>query len=168
MSIRSFKGYTPQVGGAYVDEQATVIGRVTLGQRASVWPSAVLRADDAEIVIGEESNIQDNATIHISPDTPAKVGKGVTVGHNAVLHGCTVEDNVLVGMGAVVLDGAYIERDCIIGAGALVTGGKRIPAGSLVLGAPGKVVRPLTEDEIRSITTNAQEYVRLSREIQER
>ena len=138
---------------------AAVNGDVTLGQGCSVWYNAVIRGDVSPIRIDEDTNIQDNAVLHTSYQFPLVLGRGVTVGHGAILHGCTVEDNVLIGMGAIVLDGAVIGRDSIVGAGALVTKNTRIPPGSMVLGSPAKVKRALTEEEIAAIRENAREYV---------
>jgi carbonic anhydrase/acetyltransferase-like protein (isoleucine patch superfamily) len=149
---------------AWIAPGATVIGDVTLGEESSVWYGAVLRADIERIVIGPRSNVQDGSVIHLADDLPTLVGELVTVGHKAILHACTVADEVLVGMGAIVLDGAEIGARSIIGAGALVTGGKKIPAGSLVLGSPAKVVRALTLDEQAGIRGWAEKYVAISRE----
>lgn len=138
---------------------AMVNGDVTLGRGCSVWYNAVIRGDVSPIRIGEDTNIQDNAVLHTSYDMPLVLGKGVTVGHGAILHSCTVKDNVLIGMGAIVLDGAVIGRDSIVGAGALVTKNTQVPPGSMVLGSPAKVKRALTEEEIASIRKNAQVYL---------
>jgi gamma-carbonic anhydrase len=148
---------------AFVAPGAVVIGDVTLEAESSVWFQTVLRADINRIVVGSRSNIQDGAIIHLDDDYPTVVGELVTVGHKAILHACTIGDEVLVGMNAVVLDGAQIGARSIIGAGALVTGGKIIPAGSLVLGAPAKVVRALDHAEQAKIKNWAEKYVRLSR-----
>ena len=132
-----------------------------LGPQSSIWFHATVRGDVNWIRIGEASNLQDNVVVHVTSDTaPAQIGDFVTVGHSATIHGCTIGDRVLVGIGAIVLDQAVIESDCIIGAGALVTGFARIPAGSLVLGRPGKVVRSLSEEELASIRRHADNYVR--------
>ncbi len=138
---------------------AAVNGDVTLSRGCSVWYNAVIRGDVSPVIIGENTNIQDNAVLHTSHDLPLVLGRGVTVGHGAILHSCTVEDNVLIGMGAIVLDGAVIGRDSIVGAGALVTKNTRVPPGSMVLGSPARVKRPLTEEEIAAIRENAREYV---------
>jgi carbonic anhydrase/acetyltransferase-like protein (isoleucine patch superfamily) len=152
----------PQIDpSAYVAAQAVVIGDVRLAARSSIWPTAVLRGDINFIEIGEESNIQDGCIVHLADDLPTCVGKLVTVGHRAILHACTVEDECLIGMGATILDGAVIGRGSIVGAHALVTGGVRIPPGSLVLGTPAKVVRPLSAAEIAGIRTWADHYVEL-------
>ncbi|MDD6309396.1 MAG: gamma carbonic anhydrase family protein [Clostridia bacterium] len=145
----------------FIAEGAILKGDVTLGNRVSIWYNAVLRGDMAPILIGDDSNVQECAVLHVSPQMPLTIGKGVTVGHGAILHSCTIGDNSLIGMGAIVLDGAKIGKNCLIGAGALVTGGKEIPDGSLVIGNPGKVHRPLTEEEMQSNKANAAEYVEL-------
>jgi len=149
--------------GVYIANAAVVIGDVTLGDESSVWYHAVLRGDINRIVIGHHTNIQDNAVIHLADDYACRLGNYVTVGHSAIVHACTVGDEVLVGMGAVILDGAVIGKQSIIGAGALVTQGSRIPAGSLVLGAPAKVVRALTASERRDLKSWAVKYVHNSR-----
>ena len=153
---------------AWVAPNATVLGDVTIGEEASVWFGAVLRGDINRIVIDPRTNLQDGTVIHLADDFPTLVGEFVTVGHRAVLHACTVGDEVLVGMGAIVLDGAEIGARSIIGAGALVTGGRRIPPGSLVVGSPAKVIRSLTLDEQAGIRARAGKYVALSRVFRER
>ena len=153
---------------AFVASGAVVIGDVTLAEESSVWFQAVLRGDINRIVIGPRSNVQDGAVVHLADDYGAFVGELVTVGHKAVLHACTIDDEVLVGMGAIILDGAEIGARSIIGAGALVTGGTKIPAGSLVLGSPAKVVRTLSLDDQAGIKVWAEKYVALSRAFRER
>ena len=143
----------------FIADGARVLGDVEIGKNSSVWFNAVIRADLSDIKIGEGSNIQDNAVIHTSKNFGVSIGDNVNVGHGAIVHGCTVKNNVVIGMGAIVLNGAIVEENCIIGAGALVTQGKVIPAGSLVFGNPAKIVRNLTDQEIRSITDNAASYV---------
>ena len=143
----------------FIADGAKVVGEVEIGKNSSVWFNAVIRADLDSVKIGEASNVQDNAVVHTSKNFGVQIGDNVTVGHSAIVHGCTVGNNVLIGMGAIVLDGAVIEDNCIIGAGSLVTQGKLIPAGSLAFGNPAKVVRQLTDDEIRSITDNAISYI---------
>jgi carbonic anhydrase/acetyltransferase-like protein (isoleucine patch superfamily) len=162
-TVRSrFLYVQPQIDpAAYVSPHAVVIGDVRLAARSSVWPMAVLRGDINYIEIGEGTNIQDGAIVHLAEDLPVRVGRLVTVGHRAILHACTVEDNCLIGMGATILDGAVIGRDSIIGAHALVTKGAQIPPGSLVMGTPAKVVRPLRQDEIDGIRIWADHYVDL-------
>ena len=152
--------------GAFIHKTAVVSGAVTLGEDVSVWPGAVLRGDIAEIVVGENSNIQDNACVHVNYNCPAIIGKGVSVGHGAIIHGSKIGDNCLIGMNAVVLE-SEIGPNCLIGAGAVVTAGKNIPAGSLVMGVPAKVVRELSEDEINGVLQNAREYVRLAKKFKD-
>ncbi|WP_193212107.1 gamma carbonic anhydrase family protein [Luteolibacter marinus] len=164
MAIELYEGIAPRIASsAFVAGSADVIGRVTLGEESSVWYNATVRGDINEIVIGPRSNVQDNAVIHLSDDHGTYLGELVTVGHSAILHACTVRDEVLVGMGAIVLDGAEIGERSIIGAGALVTGGTVIPPGSLVLGSPAKVVRTLSADEQAKVKTWAEKYVVQSR-----
>ena len=138
-----------------IAEGARVGGDVTLGKYVNIWYNAVLRGDEGAITVGEDTNIQDGAVLH----EETHVGAGCTIGHNAIVHGCTVGDNVLIGMGAVVLNGARIGDDCIVGAGALVTGKMDAPAGSMILGSPAKVVRPLTEAEIEGNRASARGYL---------
>lgn len=141
---------------------AHVIGDATLGEHCTVWYNAVIRADEAPVTIGAKTNVQDCAVVHVSTGHPVSIGDGVTIGHGAIVHGCTVGSNSLIGMGAIVLDGAEIGSNCIIGAGALVTQGTRISDGHMAFGSPARVIRPLTEEEIRKNRENAQEYVRLA------
>lgn len=141
----------------YVHKTAVVIGGVTLGENVSVWPCAVLRGDIASISVGDNSNIQENACVHVNYDAPCLIGRGVSVGHGAVVHGSKIGDNCLIGMNAVVME-SEIGSNCIIGAGAVVPAGKNIPAGSLVMGVPAKVVRKLEEDEVNAVIRNAREY----------
>lgn len=147
----------------YVAESAAVIGSVVLEDRASVWFGAVLRGDSDLITVGPESNIQDNAVLHTDAGIRLTLGRGVTVGHKAMLHGCEVGDHSLIGIGSVVLNRARIGKQCIIGANALVVEGKDIPDRSLVVGTPGRVVRSLTDDEVRSLEESARIYVEKSR-----
>ena len=151
---------------AKIARQSVVIGDVTIGRDSCVLHYAVIRGDDAPIVIGEESNVQENCTIHVSRNMPVHIGNNVTVGHNAVLHGCMIGDRTLIGMGAVVLDGARIGKDCIIGAGSLVTKNTVIPDGSLVMGSPAKIIRNLTWEEKLVNLENSKEYVFVSAEMQ--
>jgi carbonic anhydrase/acetyltransferase-like protein (isoleucine patch superfamily) len=161
----SFLGRAPRLGReVFVAPTAAVVGDVTLGDGASVWYGASMRGDVHWIEVGPGSNVQDCATVHVSRGThPCRIGAGVTVGHNAVVHGCTVEDDCLVGMGAVVLDGAVIGAGSTVGAGALVTMNTVVPPRSLVLGSPARVVRALTDDEVGRNRANAVHYVRMSR-----
>ena len=149
---------------AKIARQSVVIGDVTIGRDSCVLHYAVIRGDDAPIVIGEESNVQENCTIHVSRNMPVHIGNNVTVGHNAVLHGCMIGDRTLIG--AVVLDGARIGKDCIIGAGSLVTKNTVIPDGSLVMGSPAKIKRNLTWEEKLGNLENSKEYVSVSAEMQ--
>lgn len=160
-----FEGTSPDLGdGAFIAEGARVIGDVTLGAEANVWYNCVLRGDVCPIEIGARTNIQDLTVIHVtSGKYGTHVGPDVTVGHRAILHGCTVERESLIGMGATLLDGVHVEEGCLIGAGALLTPGTRVPAGSLVLGSPGKVVREVTEEERESFRERAGHYVDLAR-----
>jgi carbonic anhydrase/acetyltransferase-like protein (isoleucine patch superfamily) len=144
--------------GAWAAPSADLIGDVRLGARASVWFGAVIRADNTPIIIGEESNIQDGAVCHSDPHAPLTVGRRVTVGHQAILHGCTISDGALVGMGARVLNGAFIGERCIVGAGALVPENKIFEPGHLLVGAPARIVRPLTDDEFRMLEASAFHY----------
>ncbi|MHB1099613.1 MAG: gamma carbonic anhydrase family protein [Burkholderiales bacterium] len=153
-------GKTPQLqGGYFVAENATVVGNVVLGNNVSIWFGAVVRGDVDSIRIGENTNIQDGAVLHVDAGSPLEIGRGVTVGHAAVLHGCTVGDDTLIGIRSVVLNGAKIGKNCLIGANTLVTEGKIVPDGSLVVGSPGKVIRELTAAEIEAIRANARHYV---------
>ncbi len=150
----------PSLGdGVYLASTAVVVGDVTLGDRSSVWYHAVLRGDINAIRVGAHSNIQDGAVVHLADDDPCEIGDWVTVGHGAVVHACTIEDECLIGMNCTILDGAVIGAQSIVGANALVTGGTRIPAGSLVLGSPARVVRSLTEAERADLKPWAQKYV---------
>ncbi len=146
----------------FVADTATIIGDVTLMKDANIWFGAVIRADKAAVIIGEESNIQDNCVVHTSSTFPVTIGRNVSVGHGAILHGCTIEDNVLIGMGAIVLNGAVIKEGSIVGAGALITEGKEIPSHSLVIGVPGKVIREVDKEQYQGIIKNAHEYTKLA------
>lgn len=163
--LDSFLGRSPRLGReVYVSDSAAVVGDVTLGDGASIWFGASLRGDVHWIEVGAGSNVQDNATVHVSRGThPCRIGDGVTIGHNAVVHGCTIEEDVLIGMGAIVLDGAVIGEGSLVGAGALVTMNTVVPPRSLVIGSPAKVARPLTDDEVERNRANAAHYVRMSR-----
>ncbi|MFF7920525.1 gamma carbonic anhydrase family protein [Streptomyces mirabilis] len=162
--IMGIGGKDPQVDPeAFTAPTSVVIGDVTLRAGASVWYGAVLRADFGPIVIGADSNIQDNCTLHVDPGFPITVGERVSVGHNAVLHGATVEDDCLIGMGATVLNGAVIGAGSLVAAQALVPQGMRVPPGSLVAGVPAKVKRPLTEEERQGLTLNGTFYVDLAK-----
>lgn len=149
---------------AFIAPNTTVMGDVTVGARSSVFFGAVIRAEKSPIVIGDETNIQDNCVLHVDPGMPMTIGDGVTVGHGAILHSCTVGDNSLIGIGAIVLNEAVIGRDCIIAAGALVPPRAVIPDGSMVMGSPAKVRRQLTEDDIAANRQSADFYVREAEE----
>lgn len=158
--ILNYKDTKPQIHpSCFVAPSADIIGRVTIKQDASVWYSAVIRGDVDTIEIGERTNVQDNVTIHVASGHKTTIGDDVTIGHNAVVHGCTIGNRVLIGMGAIVLDGAVIEDDVIIGAGALIAPGKMIPSGSLVVGSPGKVVRSIDEKTRKGLLESANIYV---------
>ena len=163
--IRSFEGHVPQLGeGVYVDRQASVIGRVRLGKGSSVWPCAVLRGDIGDIIVGEQTSIQDNSCLHVlAGEFDCIVGSRCTIGHNVNLHGCVIEDNCVIGIGAIVLDGAVIGEGSVVAAGALVPPGKKIPPGSMVMGSPGKVVRSLRDDEREWIHTRYAYYADYTR-----
>ncbi len=158
--IRPLDGNAPHLDpGAFVHAAAEVIGRVSLGARSSVWPRAVIRGDTEDISVGEETNVQDGAVLHADPGFPCRLGDRVTVGHLACVHGCSVGDEALIGIGAVVLNGARIGAGSVVGAGAVVPEGVDVPAGSMVLGIPGRVVRATTEAEREGLRAGARRYV---------
>ena len=160
MTCYALDGVAPEIGAdVYVAPGAQVIGRVVLGERASIWFGAVLRGDNDPIRIGAESNVQDGAMIHADPGVPTTIGDGVTTGHHAIVHGATVGDRSLIGMGATLLNRAVIGADCIVGANALVTEGKAFPDGSLIVGSPARLARPLTDAEIAGLRLSAATYV---------
>jgi len=160
MAIYQYDSLIPAIHAeTFVAEDATVIGNVTLEQGVSVWPQAVLRGDNEPIRIGQHSNVQEGAVLHADPGFALTVGEGVTIGHQAMLHGCTIGDGALIGIQAVVLNGAVIGKNCLVGAGAIVTEGKVVPDNSLILGAPAKVVRALTPEAIAGMHGNARDYV---------
>jgi len=164
--IRTFQGIKPTIdGSAFIEETAVVIGDVVIGEQSSVWFNTVIRGDVHYIRIGNRTNVQDLCVIHVAHDTyPTIVGDDVTVGHHVVLHGCTIQDRVLVGMGAIIMDGALIGEDSVVGAGALITEHTIIPPKSVVLGAPAKVKRAVTEKERAWIRESAQSYVSYARQ----
>ena len=146
----------------WVAENAVLVGDVTIGEGSSVWYGAILRGDEAPITIGKNTNMQDGAVLHEAARYPLVIGDGVTVGHNAILHGCEIGNNVVVGMGSIVMNGAKIGNDSIVGAGALVTQDKEFPDGMMILGSPARALRKLTPEEIARNRWNAEEYVRLN------
>jgi len=163
--ILTFDGRVPEVdASAFVAENATLIGAVTLGPESSVFYGSVLRADRDSITLGARSNLQDNVTVHCDPGAPVVIGSGVSVGHAAVIHGCTIEDDCLIGMSATVLNRAVIGRQSLVAAGAVVLEDTIIPPRSLVAGVPAKVRRQLTDDEVEGLRRNASIYVELARE----
>jgi carbonic anhydrase/acetyltransferase-like protein (isoleucine patch superfamily) len=163
--IKEYKGHRPDIHeSCYIAENATIIGRVNLKRNVNIWPGAVIRGDDSYITIGENTNIQDNCIIHINIDEPTIIGDFVTVGHGAIVHACTIGENVLVGMGAIILDGAEIGENVIIAAGSLVPPGKKIPPNSLVMGSPAKITRELTQEDIVKIRDSALYYVELAKD----
>ena len=146
------------LGENWIAPNASIIGDVTLEKNTSIWFNVTLRGDIENIYVGEGSNIQDGSVLHTDPGYPLKIGKNVTIGHLVMLHGCTIGDNSLIGIGAVILNNAKIGKNCIIGANALVTENKEIPDNSLVIGSPGKIIRQVTDEEVESITKNAIHY----------
>ena len=169
-NIRAFENHHPNIASdAYIDRDAVIIGDVSIGAKSNIWPGVIVRADIHSISIGEETNIQDGSVLHVSHDSQfmpggaaLTIGNGVTVGHKAILHGCTIEDNVLVGMGAIVMDRALVPAQVVVGAGAIVAGGKVLESGYLYLGAPARRVRELSQQELDYFAYSAQHYVRLA------
>jgi carbonic anhydrase/acetyltransferase-like protein (isoleucine patch superfamily) len=160
MTCYALGDLTPNIDpSAFVAAEATLIGAVTLGAGASVWPGAVIRADNEPIAVGENTSIQEGTVLHVDAGRPLRIGRNVTVGHQAMLHGCTVEDGALIGIQAIVLNGAVIGRHCLVGAGALVTEGKTFPERSLILGSPAKAVRTLSDEEVAGLEASARHYV---------
>jgi carbonic anhydrase/acetyltransferase-like protein (isoleucine patch superfamily) len=158
--IREFLGIKPEIDiSSYIYPTAEIIGKVKIGKNVSIWPGVVLRGDVEEIIIGDCSNLQDNVVVHTNYGKPTILGKNITVGHSAVLHGCKIGNNCLIGMAAVLLDGCVIGDNCVIGAGSLVTEDTQIPEGSLAIGVPAKVVRKLSDYEIHKLEESAQHYL---------
>ena len=158
--IYQLEDAVPQIhASAWVAENATLAGQITLQKDVSIWFNAVLRAEHAPITVGEGSNIQDGTVCHVDPGMPLTIGESVTVGHKVMLHGCTIGDESLIGINAVILNGAKIGRNCLIGANSLISEGKEIPDGSLVMGSPGKIVRTLSEAQIEGLKASAMHYV---------
>ncbi len=160
MARYEIDGNTPSIpDSCFVAPNASIIGDIRLGRDCSVWPFASLRADSDTISIGDRTNIQDNAVLHTAENYPTDIGENVTIGHNAIVHACTVADECLIGMGSTILTDAEIGKHCIIAAGAVVPEGKKIPEGSVVMGVPGTVVRDVTDADVERIRNNAQVYV---------
>lgn len=175
MSIRKFQDFTPSLGnGVYIDESAQVIGRVSLGDNCSIWPLVTIRGDVNTVTIGNNSNVQDNSVLHVTHEYdgpgsgfPLTIGDNVTIGHGVILHGCTIGNNCLVGMGSKVLDGAVIEDNVFIAAGSLIPQNKRVTSGYLWMGSPAKPIRKLTDKELNWLEYSAQQYVKLKAEYQQ-
>lgn len=166
--IMGFKGKSPKISEtAFIADSADVIGDVEVGNLSSIWFNAVLRGDRNKIKIGSRTSIQDNVVIHADPENGVQIGDEVSVGHGAVLHGCRIEDNVLIGMNSTILNGAEIGKNSIVGANALISEGKKFPENSLIIGVPGKVKREIEKSEIEAIAKNAAEYVEFVREYRE-
>jgi len=160
MSLYALDGVSPQLAeDVWVAPNASVIGQVSLATNVSIWFGVVIRCDNEPITIGADTNIQDNSVLHSDPGMPLTIGTGVTVGHKAMLHGCTVGDNSLIGIGATVLNGAVIGKNCIVGAHALITEGKVIPDNSLVVGSPGRVMKTLGEPQVQMLKMSALHYI---------
>lgn len=162
--IMDFEGINPKINkNTYISESVDIIGNVEIDENANIWFGTRLRGDMNKIVIGANTNIQENSVVHVDVNSPCIIGKDVTIGHGAIIHGCTISDNVLVGMGSIILNDVKIGKNTIIGAGSLVTQGKSFKDGVLILGNPAKIVRELTDDEIKSIKSSADNYVSLSK-----
>ena len=162
--IKGFKAFKPQIAtSAFIAENSTIIGEVTIGEDCSIWYGAVLRGDESLIQIGARSNVQDNCVLHGSKAYPTIIGEGVTIGHGAIVHGATIGDYTLVGMGSTILDGAKIGKNCVIGVNSLVTGKTEIGDGMMILGSPARAFKKLTEEEIENLYMSAQHYVDISK-----
>ncbi len=148
---------------AHIAKEAVIVGNVTIGIDSSVFYHCTLRGDDQEIIIGDGTNIQDNTVVHVGSEEPTVIGHGVTIGHASIIHGCKIGNNTLIGMGSTILNGAQIGHNCLIGANSLVTQNTIVPDGMLALGSPAKVIRPLTEEELRSLHESRDEYIELSK-----
>lgn len=162
--IKEFKGINPIIHNTcYISESVDIIGNVVIKENANIWFGTRIRGDMNSIIIGENTNIQENSVIHVDSHCGTYIGNNVTIGHGAIIHGCTINDNVLVGMGSIILNEAIIGKNTIIGAGSLIPQGKEIPEGVLCLGSPAKVIRKLTEEEINKIQESADNYVSISK-----
>lgn len=165
-SLIEYKGLKPQLGErVFVADGARLVGEVSIGDDSSVFYNSVLRGDLAEITVGKRSNIQDNVTVHVSTGVGVHIGDDVTIGHNAVLHGCTIEDGALIGMGAILMDGVHIKKNCVVAAGAVVTHGRSFPESSLIMGVPAHYSRELTMDEIRKTQEGVKHYLDAKEEL---
>jgi len=163
--IYNFKNKKPIISEtAFIAPSADIIGEVTVGENSSIWYNVTIRGDIAPVVIGKNSNVQDNSVIHVGHDVPAVIGNNVTIGHNVIVHACTIKDNSLIGMGAIILDYAEIGEESIVGAGSLVTKRKKFPPRSLIMGSPARLIRELSEEEIQGIRDNVQSYVDIALE----
>lgn len=161
--IHSYKTYKPSIGqDVFLADGSHVIGQTRLGDKVNIWFGAVLRGDVNTIEVGSGTNIQDNSTVHVAGSHKTVIGQDVTIGHNCIIHGCTIEDACLIGMGATILDGAVIAKNSIVGANSLVTMNKSFPEGHLIMGSPAKAIRPLTEEEIKGLEAHAHHYVSLA------
>ncbi len=161
MPLYSFKGIKPKIeDGVYIAPSADVIGKVTLGKNVSIWHQCVARGDVNEIVVGENSNVQDLSMLHVTKDYKLTIGSNVSIGHSVTVHGCTIEDSCLIGMGAVIMDGAHIGKNSVVGVGSVVPPHKKFPPHSMIMGNPAKVVRPLTEDEVKLYGNHYKAYVK--------
>ncbi len=168
MTLYTLDGIAPELADdTYVAPTADVMGKVKMLSQSSVWFGAIVRGDNDWITIGERSNVQDNSVLHTDPGIPLDIGAGVTIGHQVMLHGCTIGDNTLIGIGATVLNGAVIGNNCIIGAHALITEGKVIPDNSMVVGAPGRVVKTLTDQQVKMLELNSAVYVANAKRFQD-
>lgn len=159
--IMELNGKRPETEKAsFIAENATIIGDVKLEERTTVWYGAVIRGDGDSIRIGKNTNIQDNTVVHVDPDNPVSIGEGVTIGHSCIIHGCTIGDNCLIGMGSIIMNGAKIGDNCLIGAGALITENKEFPAGSKIIGSPAKIKSEVTEKDLELISYSADYYLK--------
>lgn len=163
--VYNFKNKKPIISEtAFIAPSADIIGEVTVGESSSIWYNVTIRGDIAPVVIGKNSNVQDNSVIHVGHDVPAVIGNNVTIGHNVIVHACTIKDNSLIGMGAIILDYAEIGEESIVGAGSPVTKSKKFPPRSLIMGSPARLIRELSEEEIQGIRDNVQSYVDIALE----